>query len=74
MAHYLNQKAIEEVLSRALQADVDAAMDKVIVEAQKNLETALRKEVASIVMRLHKMYSVEMGREEIIIRVRNETQ
>lgn len=74
MANYVSQEAIEKALSDALQSDVEAAMEKAIETAKENLEAALRKEVAHIVMRLHKMYSVEMRHEQIIITVRNETQ
>lgn len=71
MAQTVSEDILVKALNQAIKERLDAAFDEAIEKAKKDLELTLRKQLAEIVMVLHKHYRVEYPAQEIIIRVDN---
>jgi GH15 family glucan-1,4-alpha-glucosidase len=65
------ESQIDEAIKSAIMTRLRQVCDAEIKKAQEAIETQLRVELAQIVLAVFKMYRVERGHSEILIRVEN---
>ena len=73
MAIIIDDEKIVEELNNAIERELNDSLDAAIEKAKQDLEEALRGDLATIVMRLHKFYSVEFRQNQLIIKVENKS-
>lgn len=64
---------IEDAIKQAVQMRLNEVVAQEVEKAKKNIEARLREEIAAIALGIFKIYRVERGHGEIIIRVENKT-
>ncbi len=67
------ESQIDEAIKSAIMVRLRAVCDAEIKKAQDAIEIQLRTELAHIVLSIFKMYRIDRGHQEIIIRVENKT-
>lgn len=65
------ESQIDEAIKAAILVRLKAVAAAEIKKAQDSIETQLREELAKIVLAIFKMYRVDRGIHEILIRVEN---
>lgn len=70
-AQIVSEEGLVKALNQAIKERLDAAFNEAIEKAKKDLELTLRKQLAEVVMTLHKHYRVDYNAREIVIRVEN---
>lgn len=71
MAQIVSEEGLVKALNQVIKERLDAAFNEAIEKAKKDLELTLRKQLAEVVMTLHKHYRVDYNAREIVIRVEN---
>ena len=74
MAAILNEEVVQNAIGKAIEIEVQNAIDAAVRIAIRDVELNIRKETANIAMRIHNFYEVQTSRENVVITVRNVSQ
>tara|TARA_R110000851_G_C13101976_1_gene568679 strand:- start:3694 stop:3921 length:228 start_codon:yes stop_codon:yes gene_type:complete len=74
MSQLINSKAVEELIKRTLEEDMNESLDKIVTEVTDRLKATVHANVAARMIALAQSdYSVEYMRHELRIVVKMET-
>ncbi len=72
MSSKLTQETLKTAIEGAINNEIDRVTQELIVEAQTKMAARIPEIVAGISLRVHKMFSVQHMRDEMVIHVKLE--